>query len=350
MTAETKKPFKRISQETIQEVLDVSILDISEQLGHSPRRSGKQYAIFCPSPNHGSERTPDTYIEPYKNIFKCFGGGGCGCGGNSSIAYYSWTENGEYDPKKHFLSSVKGVAALMGISLKYTDGSSEKATIAPVKRTKVYKPKETEPRDDGECDRLYRSFLSLCPIRAHHYEEWKSRGYSNEEIKLFGLRSVPNKEELQDILQSLHQQGFDLKHIPGFSQRASKSAEGLVWEWSINATDGYFIPVRNEIGQWYRMRIRRDAGKPKYIWFSSYDNSDDTSCEVYLLRRYGASSGAPLNITVPTNVVQNWHVGDSIQDYFSTDTVISTEGEHKSQLSANILQTLVDGVPGVGNV
>lgn len=57
----------RISQETIEQVNSVSILELAEVLGDQPRRAGKQYQICCPNPQH-QENTPDTFIEPNRNI------------------------------------------------------------------------------------------------------------------------------------------------------------------------------------------------------------------------------------------------------------------------------------------
>ncbi|MET3658065.1 CHC2 zinc finger domain-containing protein [Sporosarcina psychrophila] len=131
--------MSRISQETIEQVKAVPILELAEALGDQPRRAGKQYNVCCPNPQH-NENTPDTFIEPNKNIFKCFGGGGCGAGGNNSISYFSWHEFDGYDPKQHFLKSIRGIAELMGIPIKTEDGK----VIKP--GNEEYKPRKTGNR------------------------------------------------------------------------------------------------------------------------------------------------------------------------------------------------------------
>ena len=341
------KPFKRFSQDTIDAVRNVPILDLAEAMGDSPRRVGKQFQVCCPNSQH-VERTPDTYIEPNKNIFKCFGGGGCGAKGSSAIQYYGWKEFGE-DDTKNFIKCVKGIAELMGIPIMYEDGTAAAPSNKP---KKMYTPRprmeEVPAKDPITCDIVYRAFLSLCPIRENHYQEWLKRGYSNEKIQLMGFRSVPTKKELWVIIDKLIQKGYPLEYIPGFFQRCISIMGQERWTWDIAAGNGYFIPVRDEIGRWVRMRVRRDEGKPKYIWFSSYDNTQ-TEEKISDIRKFGAASGAPLNITVPTPLLKSWDKGTNITDLMEPSTVITTEGEHKSQLSANKLMSLIIGVPGVGN-
>jgi hypothetical protein len=352
----------RISQETIEEVRAVPILDLAIALGDNPKRTGKQYQVFCPNPNH-SENTPDTYIEPNKNIFNCFGGGGCGAKGNDSLRYYGWHEHGEYE-NKLFVKCVKGVAETMGITIKYDDGSVEGSK----KPKKKYKPREifneTPAQSDKVVDQVYRAFLSLCPIKENHARELlMERKYQKDEVMSIQLRSVPTMQEWIPILRTLRNKKYPLEFVPGFSQRfipdgyetpfpvelmqRDDERKGY-WVFVPSASAGYFIPVRNEFGHIVRLRVRRDTGSPKYIWFSSYDNSR-TEENILKVRRKGASSGAPVNVVPPVSLIPNWEVGTDLCDYFKTDVVIATEGEHKSYISAKLLKLVLLGAPGVGN-
>lgn len=360
---------KRISRETIDAVNAVPILDLANALGDNPKRVGKQYAVFCPNPNHG-ERTPDTYIEANKNIFKCFGGGGCGAGGPSSFTYYYWHEYGRaYDKnnkedKKNFPLVIEKIANLMGITIKYEDGSTVKSSGAASYKPRYTQPKELEPQSVDICDKVYRAFLSLCPVQKEHFMEWvQERKYSKEDVMTLGLRSVPSAEEVFNILAQLVNKGYPLERVPGFVQRlypesiASQYPQELVsedkqkrgfWVWTVAGSKGYFIPVRDRQGRIVRLRVRRDEGKPKYIWFSSFDNTA-IETEKFKLRRYGVSSGAPLNVVPPVSQIRSWNTGTDISDVFNVNVIIGTEGEHKSQVSANKLLATVIGVPGVGN-
>ncbi|MEX3625031.1 CHC2 zinc finger domain-containing protein [Viridibacillus arvi] len=354
----------RISQETIEQVNTISILEIANAMGDQPKKMGKQYQIYCPNPAH-TEKTPDTFIEPNRNIFKCFGGGGCGCGGNNAISYYAWHEFGAYEPKQHFIKAINGIAALMGIPVKDEKGN----IITPgnsnyVPREKMAKATELKPQDPEIVDEVYRTFLSLCPVRQTHWQEWvKDRQYSQEDIDVLMLRSVPNKEEWISIYTIMCKNGYPFERVPGFSQRLildiyenpfpleycerDEQKKGS-WVYFPSAFSGYFIPVHDEFGRIIRLRIRKDAGKPKYIWFSSQHNVEVEANPVKM-QKNGVGSGAPINVVVPTQFLKHWEKGTYLPDAFKVNTVIATEGEHKSAISSNKLCLPVWGAPGVGN-
>ncbi|WP_066297415.1 CHC2 zinc finger domain-containing protein [Bacillus sp. FJAT-29937] len=357
-----------ISKETIEAVNQASILDLANAFGDHPRRVGKQHQVYCPNPGH-DEKTPDTYIEPNKNIFTCFGGGGCGAKGSNVFSYYYWHEYGRaYDKnnkedRKNFPIVIEKIAQLLGIPIKYEDGQTVNpsgGTYSP-RRKQV---KELEPQSDEICDKVYRAFLSMCPIRKEHAVEWlKERQYSQEEVVTLGFRSVPTGEELMKILYQLVTKNYPLERVPGFVQRlvpenlAVQYPRELVeedpqgrgfWVWTITAAKGYFIPVRDRKGRFIRLRVRRDEGKPKYLWFSSYDNTAIEK-EKYQLRKNGVSSGSPLHIAPPVSQVRIWEIGTELSDIYNVQVVIGSEGEHKAQISANKLGATVIGIPGVGN-
>lgn len=271
----------KLSEETINAVRQISVLDLAMALGDHPKRAGTSYQVYCPNPNH-SERTPDTYIKPSKNIWKCFGGGGCGAKGGDAITYYAWREFGGWDPKTHFVDTVIGVANQMGITVMYEDTGKKNNYSSSSPKSSVNKPRissptifeEVEAQDADTCDRVYRKFLQLCPIYREHAEEWlgPKRQYSKEQVLNIGLRSVPqNQEELFKVNKQLLDGGESLDRIPGFTQRLKKGgnpANDKDWYWTISVHKGYFIPVRDDLGRIIRLRVATN-GKPKYIWFSS---------------------------------------------------------------------------------
>lgn len=114
------------------------------------------------------------------------------------------------------------------------------------------------------------------------------------------------------------------------------------WIWTINAKSGYFIPVRDEEGRIIRLRVRDKS----YTWFSSTE-THLTEKEKKYWKKGGASSGAVLNLVPPIELMHIWK-GNSLEDICDVSTLIVTEGEHKSQISANILKKAVVGIPGVG--
>ncbi len=356
----------RISEQTIEEVNAVSILDLADALGVHTKRVGKQYQIPCPNPGHQARVSDNTFIEPNKNLFKCFA---CEASGSSAFSYYFWHEYGRgYDKtnledKKAFPKIIEEIAKLIGIPILYDDGSY-------VKSEKQYRPRvkqivELEPLSDKVCDQVYRAFLSLCPIRQEHAVEWlQERRYSKDDVVSLSLRSVPSPEELVPILQKLIAKGYPIARVPGFVQRLmppnlatqyppellEEDSQGRgYWVWTLSSgKGGYFIPVRDRFSRIVRLRVKRPAGKPKYIWFSSTDNTA-IETKTALLRKNGVSSGAPLHIAPPVSQLKVWEVGTDLADIHNVSVVIATEGEHKAQVSANFLNVVLIGIPGVGN-
>ncbi|CEH28288.1 hypothetical protein AM501_24035 [Aneurinibacillus migulanus] len=367
----------KISSETIEDVKKITVLDLVYRMGLEVKKSGVHYQVFCPNPQH-SEKTPDTYIRPSSNRFQCFGGGGCGACGDA-IAFYAWYTFGCYDAKTHFLDCIKGIAEIMGIPILYEDGTRiqkprKQPTAASTKKFEYISSRMVEARNAEDCDRIYRKFLSMCPIYQRHAEEWlgPKRQYTKEDVIAIGLRSVPGTyAELSTIIKELIQSGESLERVPGFTQKLKKGGNPeneKDWFWTIvgkidENEGGYFIPVRDEKGQIIRLRVVTNS-KPKYIWFSSaptvyLENGkwkfDDPKLQaereshLSKMRKGGAPSGAPINVVICTQQFPYWSAGTSIDNITKVDVVLGTEGEHKGQISANHLQVPVVCVPGVGN-
>jgi hypothetical protein len=350
----------RLSQQTIDLVKTVTTLEFATRLGDNPKQIGASFQVFCPNPSH-HEKTPDTYIMSNMNGWKCFGGGGCGAQGSDAIKYYAWKTFGHWEPKKHFVDSVIGVANLMGIPIHEEGDKTTHVNVRTTRRTLQnvestsngsQKIETVEARNADDCDRIYRKFLQLCPIYREHAEEWlgQKRQYTKDQVLRIGLRSVPaTNEEIFSIIKNLHDDGESLERVPGFTQRLQRGgnpANELDWYWTINVSGGYFIPVRDEFGRIVRMRVATNS-TPKYIWFSSTPNIHIQS-ESSKMRKGGAPSGAPLNIVVPTIQLDTWTPGTFITDIFRVDEVLCTEGEHKSNIASNRLNRLSIGLPGVG--
>jgi hypothetical protein len=346
---------RSIHPETIEAVKRVTVVDLVEKMGRFIKSAGsRSWKIYCPNPSHGYEKTPDTYIDKQKGNFICYGGGGCGCQGGDAITFYSWSQFGKWD-KKYYLECIVGIAEIMGIPVIYNNGTSahdferRPATISTPPRPVI---KDVEPQPDDVCDRVYRRFLSLCPIYQEHVDEWRTkRRYSDEEIVAIGLRSIPKEyTEINSIIKTLLSEGYVIERVPGFTQKLRRNGNPQNerdWYWTIAAVGKYFIPVRNELGQIVRMRVATGLTKPKYRWFASGPNIEFEKDPV-MMRKGGASSRAPLNIVVPHQVLRTWEPGDEITTCMNAEMVVATEGEHKSYISANIIKKILIGMPGVG--
>ncbi|WP_145949607.1 CHC2 zinc finger domain-containing protein [Paenibacillus sp. Y412MC10] len=343
--------MKFLSQETIDTVKKVSVYEVAEKLGFHLKRVGTHWNLRCPNPNHHEKKDPDTYIKISTGYYKCYGGGGCGSEGYA-INFYSWNQFGGYDSKRDFYRSVEGIADLMGIPIKYTDGTvvqdGSRAVYVPREQPKVI---EVPAASADICDRTYRRFLDLCPVYDEHLAEWlgPKRQYTKEQIGVIGFRSIPRDFAMaKKIVDTLIAEGYQIERVPGFTQfvkRGGNPQNEADWYWLIAGMGKYYIPVRDDLGRIIRLRLRTNfEDKKKYVWFSSAPMNEGN-----VIRRGGAASGAPVNVVVPTNQMAIWEPGTEITDICTVKKVLIIEGEHKSYITANRLNMVVMGLPGVGN-
>lgn len=359
----------KISQESVERVKAVTLVDLAQALGLPTKRVGKQLFIPCPNPSHNESKLDTCCIEINKNIFNCFQ-----CAdvkGNNAISLYSWYQFGQREGK--FKESVLGVAQLMGIEVRDDLGAIMKPgsnTYKPSVRI-ISQEQELVPQPIQVVDAFYRALLQLCPLRQEHVDELMvKRRYSVEEINLYMFRSVPSLDEWINIYKHLKSLNYSFERIPGLSQifqpdffeskiprelgevgiftdSNGKKHNGH-WFYVLSVSKGYFIPVFNEDGLIVRLRVRRDSGDPKYVWFSSTHNLEIENT-ITKARRNGVSSGAPITIEIPPKYLKGWQRGVNVTNIFRTRTLLITEGEHKAKISAKTFNVFAAGLPGVGN-
>lgn len=339
--------MSKISQESLDKVRTIALVDVAAALGLYMKRSGKQYFIPCPNPDHVETSHDHCAIETRKNIFHCFH---CKCGGKDAIAFYKWFKFGTRDG--HFKETVLGLGQLMGLEIRDEDGNVMVAGDDNYVPSVNISKNELKPQDAPITHAVYSAMLSLCPLRQEHLNELvNKRKYSPDEIKLHQFASVPNPDEWMRIYTILKTKNYPLERIPGLSQIFQPAnqptkfpreigepgqftdAKGNViqghWFYLPSATNGYFIPVYDENGYIIRLRVRKDSGEPKYVWFSSQHNVDSEK-EMRYVRRNGASSGGPFTIAVPPQILYQWQRGKNLKEVISTHTLLVTEGEHSA--------------------
>ncbi len=177
---------------------------------------------------------------------------------------------------------------------------------------------EDAPRADE--DRIVAAYADL--IRLHlvlseeHRRQLHGRGLDDLSIGVNGYASVPPPLFAANVARALARE-HDLRGVPGFYRDAG--------EWRmVTGGAGFFVPVRGADSRIRGLQIRRDEGKPKYIWFSSKD------------RAGGASPGAPVHYAKP-NLLKN------------VTTVTLTEGALKADIAAHIMNAPVIAAAGVSN-
>jgi hypothetical protein len=357
----------KISQESLDFVKSIALVDVAHALGLPLNRSGKQVFLPCPNPEHVEDKYEHCAIETRKNIFNCFT---CNnVGGNNAISFYKWHMFGTREG--HFQESVLGIGKLLGIEIKDTNGKVMVSGSTNYTPSVKYSNESLPPKEAAITHAVYSAILSLCSLHDHHRKElMEKRKYTADEIKLRKFASVPTLEEWIKIYALLKSKNYPLDRIPGLSQIFMPSAfsskfpkelgevgqfedeKGAIheghWFYNLSAPRGYFIPVYDENGYIIRLRVRKDDGSPKYVWFSSEHNVDVEKSLKYA-RRNGASSGGPFTIAVPPQTLATWKAGTPLENVISTRTLMVTEGEHKSNIAAKVFGIPVIGLAGIGN-
>lgn len=358
--------MSKISQESIEKVKQIALIDVVAALGMPSKRSGKQFFIPCPNPQHQESSMEHCAIESRKNIFNCFH---CNASGNNAITFFSWVNFGEKEG--HFKASILGVAELMGLEIKDDKGNIMVVGNDSYTPSVRISKSELQPQNAPITHAVYSAILSLCKLKPAHLDElMNKRRYSKDEIKLHLFASVPTGDEWIKIYSILKAKNYPLDRIPGLSQIfqpanfttkfpreigepgefTDANGDKLQghWFYALNASSGYFIPVYDENGYIIRLRVRRDNGDPKYVWFSSEHNVDSET-DIKYARRNGASSGGPFTFAVPPQTLYTWQRGKNAKDVISMHTLLVTEGEHKANISSKAFGIPVVGLAGAGN-
>ncbi len=177
---------------------------------------------------------------------------------------------------------------------------------------------ENAPRaEDLKIVAAYADLLRLhLVLSEEHRRQLHARGLDDLSIGVNGYASVPTPIFASFIARALSRT-HDLHGIPGFYRDAG--------EWRmVTGGAGFFVPVRGADWRIQGLQIRRDEGKPKYIWFSSKD------------RAGGASPGSPVHYAKP-NLLK------------TATEVTLTEGALKADIAAHLLGAPVIAAAGVSN-
>ncbi len=171
---------------------------------------------------------------------------------------------------------------------------------------------------------IYSKLNQECLVLAqNHRKSLRERGLNDEAINHNGYRSTPWVLYADNIARALAP--YDLNGVPGFYK------DGERWRM-VKMPAGITIPVRDWRARIQGMMIRRDEGKPKYVWLSSNpDLKDDDDKQRY---PHGTSSGAPVHHSRPELI----RVSNS---------VIVTEGALKADCISHLSGQPAIGVAGV---
>lgn len=172
--------------------------------------------------------------------------------------------------------------------------SDQPATFQPI----ASKPQPVKASIERR-DAVYSELLKNLTLTERHFQHLANeRRLSDLTIRKAGFRSVPSRM-LGDALAAQLAAKWELKGVPGFWRKDGR------WCLRFAGIIGFFIPIKNAVGQIEGLQIRTFNGKAKYLLLSSANLPE------------GISSGTPHHFT-----------GQPCQ------TVIVTEGALKAEVIA----------------
>ncbi len=218
---------------------------------------------------------------------------------------------------------------VMAICMRVAEGSikeSKNFGYIHILEEREYRPLDPIPRKPEaptrapleRRDAVYRAMLATLTLTARHAENLRERGLSTLTIERNAYASLPALSRIPDLCADLARE-HNLANVPGFY----RDEEG---RWMFEWRPGFFVPARDTQGRIQGCQIRQDRGS-RYIWFSSPEDEEGK-------RKAGASSGAPIHFARP------WRAN-------ATGEAVITEGLLKADITAELLDACVVGVPGV---
>lgn len=228
----------------------------------------------------------------------------------------------------------------MGASSQAFRGRSAAAPQAPP----IQDIQSIPPLGNDRLDKVYRSFLKLLALKKAHKHYLLSQSWPLDLIASSKIRSMPVctisstfEDSRHRVAAALVREFGSLEGVPGFYTEPDGT-------WTIAGASGLLIPLYDQNGHMYRLRLRLDhpkldengKEKNKYNNFSSFRESAAPDGSLVNAYSKGCRSGSHIGL------YEN-HVRD---DY---TVCYVTEGEKKSLYANYILHNPIISVPGVNS-
>ena len=202
------------------------------------RRSGKNWTGLCP---FHDDKKPSFAVEPVKGIYRCFS---CGKGGN--VYTFLMEINGWTFPE-----SVRNLAEGLGIEIpedaKETEKYSENERLA------------SAVRDAAEF--YYRTLRSKAGVAAQAY--FKTRGFTDETIKAFGLGYAP--DEWEALMNHLTAKGYTAPELERAGLLIKREGRSGWYDRFRGRTMFPIFTATGRIAGFGARRMSEDPDQPKYI-------------------------------------------------------------------------------------
>jgi len=248
------------------EYVEFDILEVAQRCGVQilkPLRNG-QWLARCPfcgdsaNPKHGH-----LYLKPDTGEYKCHHAG-CDAKG-FTIGLYA---------NLHGIDTKTAYKELLNFTGKVPDIVLNKNNVVRIVENPVA---PLERRHE-----VYSAMLELLPLYPLHLEDLLRRGLPEDVIKRNGYKSYPAVSVLRIKVADQLAGQYDLEGVPGFciNEKSRK------WDFA-PYPDGYFIPIRNHLGQIQGCQFRvlpydKIKHSGKYTWFSSIGRECGTKASQWL--------------------------------------------------------------------
>lgn len=240
---------------------EVKIVEVLMLFGINPDK--REVLITCPM--CGTKKKMG--VNTSKNFFNC---PKCETQGNS-VGLYSLLKFGEEYKLQSPERKKEIFKALM------SDLGSNTEISVKAKNYNTFNHVD-EKYDFFNIMKVYEVLFNELTLNDNHKKNLLNRGLTENHIKYFGYKSVPEFKDIDRIIKSIIDKGLSLKEVPGFYYKDGK--------YRINRIgDGIMIPIRNSNRDIISIQIRLD--KPfengtKYLYFSSTDKQDGKKALAYI--------------------------------------------------------------------
>ncbi len=287
-------------------MVEIHITDIIPLIGIPDPPNGRPvYNISCPCCDD-NPRKKHLNINLNKDVFCCprchFSGG--------VFDLYSHYSGVDRKRAREVLMEKLGLKD-SGPSYEGSNHKQERRTIT----RPILQEIELPLTDIDARHETYAALLGKLSLASDHRENLLSRGLTDEQIRIFGYKTMP-VVGFSALAKQLQAEGYYLGGVPGFYH----TKEGA-WTF-VQERRGILIPARDQDGKIQGLQIRLDKiKKGKFRWISSIGKQDGCKAEGW------------------THMIGN-----------PKPTVLLTEGPLKADVIHYITGQTVIAVPGVNSL
>ena len=177
-----------ITQQTIEQVEAISIVDAYEKCGVALKKKGANYTGLCP---YHDEKTPSFTVSEAKNLGKCFG---CGKANVGPVSVYMSKKNLDWK------DAIKELASDFNITIQYDDSDIGRAKAAKWKKKETISELNTWALSvfQKNLDKISPEDLRMKPETAEVY----GIGFALDDWHYLEKQSVEDAKSIADLVEA----------------------------------------------------------------------------------------------------------------------------------------------------